>query len=51
VIWYEHFGKGKQQVHSLDATAPLRSCNEVEAAKRLRKTRDHAFWFSGCNRR
>ena len=36
-------------MHSLDATAPLRSCNEVEAAKRLRKARDHAFWFSGYN--
>ncbi len=40
--WYEHFGKGKQQVHSLDATAPLRSCNEVETAVDLREARDHA---------
>ncbi|MBK5115812.1 MAG: VRR-NUC domain-containing protein [Thermoleophilia bacterium] len=47
--WAEHFGKGRGQVHSLDGTEPLRSCNEVEVAKRLRAVRDHAFWFSGYN--
>jgi hypothetical protein len=47
--WAEHFGKGRGQVHSLDGAEPLRSCNEVEVAKRLRKVRDHAFWFSGYN--
>lgn len=44
--WDEHFGKGRGQVYSLDGTVPLRSCNEVEVAKRLRTIRDHAFWFS-----
>jgi hypothetical protein len=33
-------------VYSLDATEPLRSCNEVEVAKRVRVIRDHAYWFS-----
>jgi hypothetical protein len=47
--WKEHFGKGKGQVHSLDGAEPLRSCNEVETAKRLRTVREHAFWFSGYN--
>lgn len=47
--WGEHFGKGRGQVHSLDGVEPLRSCNEVEVAKRLRKVREHAFWFSGYN--
>jgi hypothetical protein len=36
-------------VHSLDGAAPLRSCNEVEVAKRLRDVRQHAYWFSGYN--
>jgi hypothetical protein len=44
--WSEHFGKGRGQVYSLDGTEPLRSCNEVEVAKRLRRARDHAYWFS-----
>lgn len=47
--WYEHFGKRRGQVHSLDGTEPLRSCNEVEVAKRLRRARNHAYWFSGYN--
>ena len=47
--WSEHFGKGRGQLHSLDGTEPLRSCNEVEVAKRLRNVRDNAFWFSGYN--
>jgi hypothetical protein len=45
--WREHFGKGRGQVHSLDGREPLRSCNEVEVAKALRKVRDRAYWFSG----
>jgi hypothetical protein len=45
--WSEHFGKGRGQVQSLDGGAPVRSCQEVEVAKRLRSVRDHAFWFSG----
>jgi VRR-NUC domain len=45
--WSEHFGKGRGQVYSLDGGEPLRSCQEVEVAKRLRVARDHAFWFSG----
>jgi hypothetical protein len=49
--WHEHFGKGRGQVRSLDGTEPLRSCNEVEVAKRLRTVRDHAFWFSGFGTR
>jgi hypothetical protein len=44
--WSEHFGKGRGQVHSLDGGEPLRSCQEVEVARRLRAARDHAFWFS-----
>ena len=47
--WSEHFGKAGKQVHSLDGEEPLRSCQEVEVAKRLREARDHAFWFSGYN--
>jgi|SRR3954453_8249649 hypothetical protein len=47
--WKDHFGKGKGQVHSLDGTEPLRSCNEVEVAKRLGTLRNHAFWFSEYN--
>jgi hypothetical protein len=47
--WSEHFGKGRGQVYSLDGGEPLRSCQEVEVAKRLREVRDHAFWFSGYN--
>jgi hypothetical protein len=49
--WHEHFGKGRGQVRSLDGTEPLRSCNEIEVAKRLRTVRDHAFWFSGFGAR
>jgi hypothetical protein len=45
--WHEHFRKGRGQVRSLNGTEPLRSCNEIEVAKRLRMVRDHAFWFSG----
>lgn len=44
--WEEHFGKGRGQVHSLDGSEPLRSCNEVEVAKSLRRVRDHAYWIS-----
>jgi hypothetical protein len=47
--WSEDFGKGGGQVQSLDGTKPRRSCSEVEVAKRLRRARDHAFWFSGYN--
>ncbi len=47
--WAEHFGKGRGQVHSLDQKAPLRSCNEVEVAKILRRIRQHAFWVSAYN--
>lgn len=46
--WAEHFGKGAGQVYSLGGK-PKRSCNEVEVAKRLRRVRDHAFWFSQYN--
>jgi hypothetical protein len=44
--WKEHFGKGRGQVHSLDQKPPLRSCNEVEVAKALRRIRQNAFWVS-----
>jgi hypothetical protein len=44
--WAEDFGKGKGQVYSRDGSEPVRSCNEVEVAKRLRQVRDHAFWIS-----
>jgi len=44
--WAEDFGKGRGQVHSRDGAAPVRSCNEVEVAKRLRSIREHAFWIS-----
>jgi hypothetical protein len=44
--WRDHFGKGRGQVHSLDGKDPLRSCNEVEIAKLLRRVREHAYWFS-----
>lgn len=43
----EDFGKGRGQVYSLDDTEPIRSCNEVEVAKRLRRVRRYAYWFSG----
>ena len=46
LTWAEDFGKGKGQVYSRDGTEPLRSCNEVEVAKRLRLVRDHAVWVS-----
>jgi hypothetical protein len=39
--WSEHFGKAGKQVLSLDGEEPLRSCQEVEVAKRLREARDH----------
>ncbi len=45
--WTEDFGKGGGQVYSLDGEEPLRSCQEVEVAKRLCAAREHAFWFSG----
>jgi VRR-NUC domain-containing protein len=45
--WAKDFGKGKGQVYSLDGTRPRRSCNEVEVAKRMRRIRDNAYWFSG----
>jgi hypothetical protein len=41
--------KGEVRCISLDGAAPLRSCNEVEVAKRLRDVRQHAYWFSGYN--
>lgn len=44
--WAEDFGKGGGQVYSRDGSEPLRSCNEVEVAKRLRRVREHAFWIS-----
>jgi VRR-NUC domain len=44
--WHEHFGKARGQVYSLDGADPVRSCNEVEVAKRLRTIRQHAYWFS-----
>ena len=47
--WEEHFGKGRGQVHSLDKKPPLRSCNEIEVAKTLRRVRQHAFWISAYN--
>lgn len=39
-------GKRRGQVCSLDGAPPLRSCQEVEVAKRLRTVRKHAFFFS-----
>ncbi len=48
-LWEEHFGKGRGQVYSLDQSDPLRSCNEVEVAKVLRRIRQHAFWVSAFN--
>jgi hypothetical protein len=42
----EDFGKKGGQVYSRDGADPLRSCNEVEVAKRLRQVRDHAVWIS-----
>jgi hypothetical protein len=42
----EDFGKKGKQVYSRDGADPVRSCNEVEVAKRLRQIRDHAFWIS-----
>jgi|SRR5690606_7198304 len=47
--WSEHFGKGKQQVHSLHDSLPLRSCNEVEVVKLLRSAGRHAYWISCYN--
>ena len=44
--WREHFGKGRGQVYSLDGEKPIRSCNEVEVAKRLRTLRQNAYWVS-----
>jgi hypothetical protein len=44
--WAEDFGKKGGQVYSRDGDEPLRSCNEVEVAKRLRRVRQHAFWVS-----
>ncbi len=45
----EDFGKKKGQVYSRDHDEPVRSCNEVEVAKRLRRIRDNAFWISSYN--
>lgn len=42
----EDFGKGRGQVYSRDGGEPLRSCNEVEVAKRLRRIRQNAYWIS-----
>jgi hypothetical protein len=44
--WKEDFGKAGGQVYSRDGDAPVRSCNEVEVAKRLRRVREHAYWIS-----
>jgi hypothetical protein len=44
--WSDHFGKGHAQVRSLDGSPPLRSCNEVEVTKILRRQREHAFWVT-----
>src|SRR3954467_2393361 len=49
LTWAEDFGKGRGQVYSLDGSDPVRSCNEVEVAKRLWRVREQAFWFSGYN--
>lgn len=45
----EDFGKKGGQVYSRDGTDPVRSCNEVEVAKSLRRVRDHAVWISSYN--
>lgn len=42
----EDFGKKGKQVYSREGDEPVRSCNEIEVAKRLRRIRDHAFWIS-----
>jgi lactoylglutathione lyase len=42
----DDFGKGLGQVYSLDGAEPVRSCNEVEVAKKLQAIRQHAYWFS-----
>lgn len=47
--WSEHFGKGKQQVHSIDGSEPKRSCNEVEIVKLFRRAGWCAFWVSCYN--
>lgn len=44
--WEDDLGKGKGQVYSRDGAEPLRSCNEVEVAKRLRRVRSYTFWIS-----
>jgi len=44
--WKDDFGKAGGQVYSRDGSAPERSCNEVEVAKRLRRVRNHAYWVS-----
>lgn len=44
--WVEDFGKGRGQVYSHDGSDPIRSCNEVEVAKKLRRIREHAVWVS-----
>ncbi len=47
--WAEHFGKGRQQVYTLDGGEPVRSCNEVEVAKLLRAAGRCAYWVSCYN--
>lgn len=42
----EDFGKKRGQVYSRDGDEPIRSCNEVEVAKRLRRVRSTSFWIS-----
>jgi hypothetical protein len=44
--WAEDFGKGRGQVYSRDGSEPVRSCGEIEVAKRLRRVRQHAVWIS-----
>src|SRR5690606_38532301 len=46
LAWSEDFGKGRGQVYSRDGSEPVRSCNEVEVAKRLRTIRQNATWIS-----
>lgn len=45
----EDFGKKMGQVYSRDEGPPIRSCNEVEVAKRLRLSWNNAFWISSYN--
>lgn len=44
--WSEDFGKGRGQVYARDGKEPVRSCNEVEVGKALRRVRENAVWVS-----